>query len=151
MQRKIRLAYTLSGTFKPETDMDKDRLKRFQVGDVLEVPEPKRSRNPAFHRKFFALMNITFNNLPDALKPYFNSMEALRKDVIMEAGFFEDRYTVHGEYYRIPQSISFGKMGEAEFSELYSKCVDTILQYYLIGVQRNDLNQSVAEEVALNF
>lgn len=55
---KISLVRTFSG-FKPATPQDVDQIKRVRIADVITA-EVKRVRNPRFHRKFFALLNLAY-------------------------------------------------------------------------------------------
>ncbi len=45
----------------PMSENEEAFLNSKRVGAVLEFPKPKEVRNPFFHRKFFALLNLGFD------------------------------------------------------------------------------------------
>ncbi len=45
----------------PMSEQEEAFLNSKRVGAVLEFPKPKEVRNPFFHRKFFALLNLGFD------------------------------------------------------------------------------------------
>lgn len=46
-------------SFAPATEQDEEQLKRVLTGEVIAC-EFTKPRNPAFHRKFFALLNLAY-------------------------------------------------------------------------------------------
>lgn len=46
-------------TFAPATEQDEEQLKRVRTGEVIAC-EFTKPRNPHFHRRFFALLNLAF-------------------------------------------------------------------------------------------
>ena len=48
----------------PYTDEDSQDLRRIGIGDILVAKSLDR-RNAQHHRKFFALISIVFDNLPE--------------------------------------------------------------------------------------
>ncbi|UKA08683.1 DUF1367 family protein [Photobacterium damselae subsp. damselae] len=57
---KIALVKTLGGALVPLTDDDKTVIEKKRVGTVIEC-DFKTIRNPLFHRKYFALLNLGFD------------------------------------------------------------------------------------------
>ncbi|PSU69826.1 hypothetical protein C9J22_13185 [Photobacterium phosphoreum] len=57
---KIALVKTQGGALVPLTDDDKNFIDKKRVGTVLEC-DFKTLRNPMFHRKYFALLNLGFD------------------------------------------------------------------------------------------
>ena len=100
---KIFLVKQLNGTLKPAYNSDYDKVKKLKAGEEY-VCEVKQPRNIRFHRKFFALINMIFDN-----QEVYNNADRLRKDLIIEAGFYEEWVDVHGEIKREADSISFAK------------------------------------------
>lgn len=45
--------------FAPATEQDEELLKRVRTGEIITC-EFTKPRNPAFHRKFFALLNLAY-------------------------------------------------------------------------------------------
>ncbi|AWK83846.1 DUF1367 family protein [Photobacterium damselae] len=161
---KIALVKTLGGALVPLTDDDKTVIKKKRVGTVIEC-DFKTIRNPMFHRKYFALLNLGFDywnpkggtvspaergllmrfvkmlaqyggelqTLQDIANGYLEhlsehraqletekSFEAYRKWAIIESGFYDVVVLPNGITCREAKSISFAKMDDVEFNELYS-------------------------------
>ena len=102
-------------------------------------------RNVRFHRKFFAMLNLGYDAWePDGLKykgeAVQKSFERFRHDVLILAGYYEPVYCVNGKTRLLAKSISFGRMSEDEFEEVYSRVADVILQKILTKYTRDDLD-----------
>ena len=121
---KIMLVKNLAGQIIPAHDIDKDRLKRFKAGEpfMADVTKP---RNLAFHKKFFALLNMVYSN-----QEIYTNMEHLRNDLTIESGYFEVGTNIYGEVVKRPVSISFAAMDDLQFGEFYNKVIDTIVKYF---------------------
>jgi len=126
---KLTIVKQLNNHFKVAHDSDYDKLKRIKVGDFLEC-EIKKPRNYMFHKKFFALMNLLYQN-----QEIYNNIDDLRNDLSIEAGFYITRNNLQGEPIKQAKSISFGSMDEHEFSEYYSKVLDVIVKYFNFNKQ----------------
>ncbi len=102
-----------------EYDSDNERIKNLKHGVIYRfiVTSP---RNVKFHRKFFALLNLCFQN-----QDRYNNFDHLRGVLIMKAGFYETVVTDKGTIYW-PQSISFSNMDETVFEEVYNRVLDQV-------------------------
>lgn len=120
---KISLVRTLSG-FKPAYDSDFELAKKIKLNQPYEY-EYKKPRNYKFHKKFFALVKMVFDN-----QEQYTNIEHLRKDLIIESGNYDLRHDLLGVEIREAKSISFASMSEDEFSELYNSVVDVIIKYF---------------------
>jgi len=120
---KISLVRTLSG-FKPAYDSDFELSKKIKLNEVYTY-EFKKERNYNFHKKFFALVNMVFQN-----QEQYTNFEHLRKDLIIESGNYDLRYDLLGVEIREAKSISFASMDEIEFSKLYNSVIDVIVKYF---------------------
>lgn len=127
---KLNLLNTSRGLI-PCYDDDFEEKKKLKVGQEY-VAEVKLCRNPAFHRKYFSLIGLAWDYLPERTSKGFRSKEAFRKYVEVAAGYYEPFYSpTRREWIEVPRSISFGSMDEAEFSELYNRVKDVI--FTIIG------------------
>ncbi len=126
---KITLIKKLNGNFIPAYDSDYENAKKITINEPFEY-EYKKPRNYKFHKKFFALLNLVYDN-----QERYVNIEHLRHDLIIEAGYYEIRYNFQGVEVYVPKSISFSKMDEIEFNELYSKCIDVIIEYFNFNKQ----------------
>lgn len=121
---KIILIKQFDNSFKLAFDSDYDKLKRIKPMQEVEC-EIKVPRNLKFHKKLFALLNLVYQN-----QEHYNNIDHLRKDLTIASGFYENRYTIHGEEITEAKSISFAKMNQLEFNDYYSKMVDSIVKYF---------------------
>ena len=106
----------------PAYPSDHEKSQKLKNGEEYEFTV-KQPRNPQFHRKFFAMLKACFDTQED-----FNDMEEMRAYLTMKAGFYKRVATPQGEMI-LPKSISFAKMDDLEFEELYSKVLDAIIKF----------------------
>lgn len=133
---KISLVRTLSG-FKTAYDSDFELSKKIKLNEIYEY-EFKQTRNIKFHRKFFALINMVFQN-----QEQYTNIEHLRKDLIIESGNYDLRHDLHGVEIREAKSISFAQMDEIQFSELYNSVVYVIVKYF--NFDKQDIIDNVSQ------
>ena len=130
----------------PLGDDDYEDKKKLKLGQTYSV-EVKVARNVDFHRKYFALISYAWEFLNEQETERFRTKENFRKYVEVAAGhcdvIFHPRLQ---EYVEIPKSISFGKMDNAEFSDLYQRVKDVI--FSIIG---NRVTQDQFERLLLDF
>ena len=130
----------------PLGDDDYEEKKKLKLGQTYSV-EVKVARNVDFHRKYFALISYAWEFLNEQETERFRTKENFRKYVEVAAGhcdvIFHPRLQ---EYVEIPKSISFGKMDNAEFSDLYQRVKDVI--FSIIG---NRVTQDQFERLLLDF
>lgn len=164
--------------------------KKVRMGGILYA-DFKQARNPAFHRKFFALLNLGFDywqpsggaispadkklvhgyvqlvahyaghadTLQELADQYLRdeaekragnisavkSFEAFRSWVTIEAGFYTEYQMPDGTIRKEPKSISFAKMDDVEFSQLYKSVLDVLWNFILF---RTFPTQQAAENAA---
>lgn len=133
---KILLVRTLSG-FKTAYDSDFELSKKIKLNEIYEY-EFKQTRNIKFHRKFFALINMVFQN-----QEQYTNIEHLRKDLIFESGNYDLRHDLNGVEIREAKSISFAQMDEIQFSELYNSVIDVIVKYF--NFEKQDIIDNVEQ------
>lgn len=122
---KLNLLCTPHGLV-PMYDKDYDQKKKLKVG-VTYVADVKVSRNVQFHRKYWALLNAAWSLLPERTSKGFRSLEGFRAYVTVAAGHYDLYYNPRlKEFVETPRSISFDKMDEAEFEDLYERTKDII-------------------------
>ena len=129
---KIILNKTLSGFVPADTKTAEWHAKLMPGqsvwGDFTKI------RNYKFLKKYFALLNIGFDNwIPGEINSKYGTPEKnfdqFRDDCTIKAGYFYVVVRLDGSIRIKPKSISFAKMEEDEFSELYSKTIDVLLKY----------------------
>ena len=124
------------GGFEPVFDTDIENLKRIKIGEEVKCSITK-PRNYKFHQKFFALLQLAFRN-----QDRYQKFDHLRIVYTLKAGYYEEIRTDYGTHYH-PKSISFAKMDQTEFEDLFNKMVDVVVME--IGVDRKELIQEVED------
>lgn len=135
---KILVVKTLNGFLRPAYDADLEVFNKMPRNEPFEI-EYKKKRNPKFHRKYFALMNLAHQNQDD-----YEHLNDVRHDVIVTAGFYEDIVNkLTGEVFRKAKSISFDSMDELEFTDLYEKSKTVISRW--IGVSNEEIEEEIMQ------
>lgn len=134
---KLYAEINLQNKIVPLYDSDYEVLKKLRKNTPLAF-EIKQERNYKFLKKFFALLNLVYEN-----QEMYTDIEDLRSDLTIEAGYYVLRYNIHGEEIKKAKSISFAKMEEAEFSELYNKIIDVIVKYF--NFDRQDIMEHIEQ------
>jgi len=129
---------TINGLLKPAFDEDKEKFSQFPKDGYFEIKYTKK-RNVRFHRKFFALLKIAYENQSD-----YRLMEDLRRDLIIASGHYEEVVNaITGEVYKIAKSISFNSMDETEFSLIYEDVKNVIIRW--LGVSNEDIENEILQ------
>jgi len=105
----------------PVDDAMAEEFNKLKSGQDYEI-QTRKSRNPKFHRKFFALIKLGHDNTQLDMP-----LDSYRKYITMKAGFFQKFPTRKGEYIE-PISIAFDSMDESEFEEVYNRVLDKIIE-----------------------
>lgn len=142
---KLKLYNTPMGLV-PCYNEDYTEKQKLKLGEYYEA-EIKLVRNVRFHRKFFALLNLSFQYLPERTQNGFRSVEGFRQYVTVAAGYYDTYYSPRlKEFVEIPKSIKFSSMDEGEFGDFYEKCKDVI--WTMIG---SYVTAEQFEQQLLNF
>lgn len=124
----------------PLHDSDLDLKKRLRVGSVVRC-KVSNPRNYEHHKKFFALVRLTFDNLPLPLVEKWNirnEYDMLRR-FKRDLGYFTNTINEYGEHEIEYFSISFAAMEQHEFEQFYNQCIDLVLFKYIKGIDKQDL------------
>jgi hypothetical protein len=127
----------------PLYDSDYESKHKLQEGKVYKVTVTI-PRNYNFHKKFFALVRLTYYNLPESLERSLGSRneEDLLTALKIDLGMV-DLLTIDGHTIVKPHSISFAAMDNAAFETFYNRCIDLILHRYLRGTDRESLIEEI--------
>lgn len=134
---ELYLVKQLNGSLLPAYDSDYDKAKKIKQGDTVKC-EVTKPRNIKFHKKFFALMNLVYQN-----QERYEHIDDLREQLTIAAGYYTATYTLEGVEQQKAKSISFAAMDELEFGELYSALLDVIVKYF--HFDRIEIEQNLAE------
>jgi len=121
---KLMLVKGFDNKFTCAYDSDLEKLKKIKPNEPIECTITKK-RNIMFHRKFFALLNMVYQN-----QERYNNIDHLRKDLTIEAGYYTERPNLEGEAIKEADSISFAKMDDHTFQEYYNRVIDVIVRYF---------------------
>ncbi len=123
------------------SDEDYDLLKKIKVGSVVKA-KIVQPRNVKFHRKFFAMLNAAWDCLTEQQRDNLHSKDNFREQLLITSGFVEPLYDMYGQkFLERAKSISFAKMDEPAFSEVYNRVLDTILTLLVgNGVSEEEFN-----------
>lgn len=127
----------------PMYDSDYEERQRLVEGETV-LCVIRKPRNYEFHKKFFALVRLTFDNLPERLVRMLNihSEQDMLDNLKLDLGLYSVVY--HGGKAVIKLgSISFAAMDETDFQKFYDRCVDVVLFNYLRGTDRKTLLDEV--------
>jgi hypothetical protein len=143
----------LYDTFVPVDEASMDAFERLKPNEVYKA-EITKPRNIEYHKRFFALLNMAYKNYeqPEIFHNgirVFRSFERFRSDVIISCGYWDLGLNKNNKVIQIAKSISFAKMEQVEFEELFSKAIDVILHEYLTYYDEEDMNKLV--EQVLSF
>lgn len=101
------------------------------------------------HRKYFALLTIGYSNwTPGKIDSEHGIPEKnfnrFRKDVAIQAGFYEIVIRLDGTARPEAKSISFVKMDQEEFDRLYNRSLDVLLKrIYGKDWTKKEINEAV--------
>ena len=116
-----------------------DDFNSIEQGAIVSC-EVKSPRNIGLHRKFFAMLNIAYENRQDFEQMSFDNF---RREIIARAGFYDMHVNFKGMPVYQAKSISFAKMKQEEFEEVYSRCIDVVLEYVLCDMKSEELKNAV--------
>jgi len=157
---EMELVRTSRGEIRGFTEGDDKKWKRYCAW--VEGLEPgefftlvyKQPRNLRFHRKFFAMLNHSFEHWePEQGRKRFTykgraitkDFDQFRKDILILAGFYEARYDLKGRVELQAKSIAFDKMEEDEFERVYEAVLKVLLEQVLTNYTRDDLDRVVEQ------
>lgn len=128
----------------PNYDDDFDEKKKLQIGVVYKVKVTK-PRNYLFHRKYFALINCAWSYQNHGVTDHFkNNIDLFRKAVEMSAGHCDTIYSIpRKEWIETPKSISFDKMDEIEFQDLYDRVKDVLFSVFLKKISEEEFMRNL--------
>ena len=128
-----------TGTYlKPAYNQDHDNIKqcKFKIGETYEI-EVKKPRNIKYHKKYFALLNLVYEN-----QEYFTDFESFREYIIVKSGYYIKTITAKGEFYKA-KSISFASMDNVEFEKLFDSTLDVVIAEF-IPLSKEEIKQEIA-------
>lgn len=146
-----------SGALAPVDAEQAERLKHIKAGATVRC-EIAQVRNPAFHRKWFALAKFAYDIWTDTMpereyrgQPVRPNFDRFRKELTILAGFGEPVWNINGDMRMEAKSLSFGSMSEDEFQRCYSALIDVILHKVLSGTKLTEADLRAHADRVLQF
>ena len=139
----------------PDSEADAELLSKIKLGDVVKLTFV-RPRNYAFHKKYFALLQLAFDywtppqgKAMKGVEPERN-FDTFRHDLAILCGYYDATYRLNGDVRLEAKSIAFGSMDEDTFEELYSKTINVIINRVCTQYTEDEMRRQV-EDMVLNF
>ena len=124
----------------PLYDSDYENYAKIPMNEEFEIEYTKK-RNLKFHKKYFALMKLAFENQSD-----YRSLNDMRRDIAIVSGFYDEVVNkISGDVLKIAKSISFANCDENEFNEIYNASKNVISKW--IGID----NETIENEIMQYF
>lgn len=140
---KLNIIRTADG-FRCATDEDLQKSLKMKRGTMYEVTL-KKVRNVDMHRKYFALINCTWDFLTDSQQAFFGSSEGLRKSLQLAVGHCDRVYSPKlRQFVDIPKSIAFDAMEELDFEQLYEKTLMFIVSN-IVSDRQEEFNEHLKD------
>ena len=115
-------------------------LRTLAQGELVTL-ELKRPRNLAFHRKFFAMLQIILQN-----QDHYKSVDDLLDVCKLRIGHSRKIQTTHG-IVEVPASISFSALDDTGFQDFYDRACQWVITEVIPGLKRHDLDEAVEVEL----
>lgn len=128
----------------PRYNSDSELFQRLKMGSIVKC-KVANPRNYKHHKKFFALLRLTFENLPLPLVERWNiqtEQDMLRR-FKRDLGYYTLRQNEYGETEIEYQSISFATMEQHEFEHFYNDAVNLVLNRYIRGLDKETLREEI--------
>ena len=125
-------------TLVPLAEDDADALGRLPLTTLrANVSAP---RNIQHHKKLFALLKLILGN-----QERYKSTDELLAAVKVHLGHCDTVFMRDGTEIRIPKSISFTAMDQAEFAQFYDRVLDCVCSEIIPGLSRPDVERQLLE------
>lgn len=136
---KLNLIKARNNSLRPGDEQAEQYLSKIGFAEPV-VCTVRRPRNPEFHRKFFSLLQLVYEN-----QERYNNFERFRKEIVMRAGFYEEHVHLTGKVSYVAKSLAFDSMDETEFSALYDKCCSVIIEHFWPDISQHQLEEAVLD------
>ena len=125
----------------PTDDASEAALKSVKLGACVEV-KIKSPRNLQMHRLFWKMMQIVYEN-----QDHYQSADEVCSAFKFAVGHVDSIKTARGVI-QVPRSISFAKMDQAAFRELFDKALHFCVTEVIPGLDSAEFEREVMELIA---
>ena len=127
------------GSLRPADEAATQYFQQIKDRELVSV-QVSRPRNLQFHKKYWALIGLVWNNIDQDRYP---STDDLHGAIKIAVGLRTRIELPSGEVGFIPGSIAFHKMDEFTFSDFYNNVADLIAKHFIPGVSVTALKEEV--------
>lgn len=127
----------------PIYESDLEEKRKLKNGKVIEA-DIKYPRNYEFHKKFFALLRLTLDNMNESLQRRLNiyDLDTFLRHIKIDMGLYEI-LPVGNMNFISYGSISFENMDETAFQSFYRQAVHIVLDKYLPGNTSEEIKEEI--------
>ena len=141
--------------FQITGEVFEELFEKLSNGQTYKIKVTK-SRNPNFHAKVLGMLRTAFDyweptssQLPQGVD-VVKDFDRFRKDLTIQAGFYEIVWLLNGKFILEAKSISFDSMEQTEFEELFNAYVDVILNSPNI-VPKDELSAKAFRDLIVSY
>jgi hypothetical protein len=116
---RVFLKRTLSGLAAAD-EPSESLLRKYKVGEVYrcDIVKPRSYKH---HKLCMALLNLTFEHLPEKYEKSYATFNQFRYALALEIGHSESFVSLEGEIMTLPKSISYDAIpDDVEFGKIMS-------------------------------
>jgi hypothetical protein len=133
---------TASG-FVPVSQAAREFHAKSKLSQTVEL-RGRRPRNPAHHRKLFALLSL----LADNREEFASAEDALLGlKAVLGHGEWKKLHPKAEREVFVPSSIAFENMGQDEFNEFYEQAIAAVKRWWL-PINDDELREALLEFAA---
>jgi len=125
------------GALRPVDQASEEIMNGLPLGEPFKV-KVSRPRNLNQHRKFYALLQVVFEN-----QSIYPTIDALLAVIKITLGHCDIVKLPNGDMAPVVKSISFASMPQDDFNRFYSQTVDLVLQHFLAGIEKTELEKEI--------
>jgi len=139
---RIYLRRTLSGLVAADEPSNL-LLRKYKVGGIYRADIVK-PRNYNHHKLCMALLQMTFEHLPEKYAQSIPTFKKFRQAIALEAGHSEAFVTLDGQFLTVPKSLSYDAIpDDVEFGEVMAGMMTICAR--ILEVSEPDLEAEVAK------
>jgi hypothetical protein len=149
------LAKRLDGSFVAACETSEAYARRVSPGEAIEVDlKTRNTRSVRWHRKYFALCTLIYNNVERIQMPNgdyieFTSVEVVHMTLKGLAGLYDSMITMpDGTRLGLVRSIAFDNMNADEWAIAWSQILDAVHKHVLPSVKMSEIENEIARIAA---
>lgn len=97
-------------------------LANLEAGECIES-DTRKARNPAHHKKFFALFDLAYQS-----QDRYTNKRQFMTELKVRAGWYEEYISSDGKVVYVPMSLSWANMDQEKFDKFYADAVKALAQ-----------------------